>query len=113
MGLVGRRQLEMMKPSAYIVNTSRAEIIDQEALREALAEGRIAGAALDVFAEEPLPPDDPLRHLPNTVLTPHLGYVTRQQYELFFAQVVEDIRAYLMGTPVRVIEPVDESSGER
>lgn len=67
--------------------------------------GRIAGAALDVYAEEPLPPDHPVRRLPNTVLTPHLGYVTRQQYKVFFEQVLEDIHAYLTGSPVRVIEP--------
>ncbi|MPZ74738.1 MAG: D-2-hydroxyacid dehydrogenase family protein [Nitriliruptorales bacterium] len=96
-GLVGQHELGLMKPSAYIVNTSRAEIIDQVALRAALEQSHIA--------HEPLAADDPARRLPNTVLTPHLGYVTRQQYGVFFGQALEDIRAYLMGTPVRVIEP--------
>lgn len=104
-GLVGRRELAMMKRTAYLVNTARAEIVDPDALHEALGTGRIAGAALDVHVREPLPAHDPVRRLSNTVLTPHLGYVTRQQYGIFFAQAVEGIRAYLAGAPVRVIEP--------
>jgi phosphoglycerate dehydrogenase-like enzyme len=92
-----------MKPTAYLVNTSRGPIVDEEALRSALHEGRIAGAGIDVYATEPLPADHPWRSTPRTVLTPHLGYVTEETYETFYPQTVEDIRAFLDGDPVRVI----------
>lgn len=94
-----------MKPTAYLVNTSRGPIVDQAALVATLENGDIAGAGLDVFEPEPLPEDDPLRSMANTVLTPHIGYVTRETYEIFFQDVVEDIVAYLDGQPVRVVTP--------
>ena len=92
-----------MKPSAYLINTSRGPIVDAAALLVALREKRIAGAGLDVFDVEPLPTDHPLRKLDNVVLTPHLGYVSEQNYQHYFAGVVEDIRAFLDGKPVRVL----------
>jgi phosphoglycerate dehydrogenase-like enzyme len=104
-GLLGTRELGLMKPSAYLVNTSRGPIVDEPALVTALQGKTIAGAALDVFDEEPLPLDHPLRHLENTVITPHLGYVTTETYRIFFEQTVENIRAFLNGAPVRVINP--------
>jgi phosphoglycerate dehydrogenase-like enzyme len=103
-GLIGARELGLMKPSAYIINTSRGPIIDAAALLAALREKKIAGAGLDVFDIEPLPTDHPLRRLDNVVLTPHLGYVSMQNYRAYFAGVVEDIRAFLDGKPVRVLE---------
>jgi phosphoglycerate dehydrogenase-like enzyme len=103
-GLVGAKELALMKPSAYIVNTSRGPIIDEAALLAALREKKIAGAGLDVFDVEPLPIDHPLRKLDNVVLTPHLGYVATQNYRAYFGGVVDDIRAFLDGKPVRVME---------
>ncbi|NGN66580.1 D-2-hydroxyacid dehydrogenase family protein [Streptomyces sp. A7024] len=103
-GLIGERELALMKPTAYLVNTSRAAIVDQRALIDALHRGRIAGAGVDVYEHEPLPADDPLRTAPNLLGLPHLGYVTRGNYaERFFPQAVEDIEAYLKGAPVRVL----------
>ena len=104
-GLIGARELALMKPSAYFVNTSRGPIVDEGALVRALREGKIAGAGLDVFDEEPLPLDHPFRHLPNTVITPHLGYVTEEGYRIFYGQALEDIQAYLRGQPIRVLRP--------
>jgi phosphoglycerate dehydrogenase-like enzyme len=100
-GLIGADELRQMRPDAYLVNTSRGPIVDEAALLSALREGWIAGAGLDVFDTEPLPPDHPLRTAPNTVLTPHLGYVTRGTYEIFFGDMVEDIAAFLAGRPLR------------
>lgn len=102
-GLVGAAELGLMKPSAYIVNTSRGPIVEAAALLASLREGRIAGAGLDVFDVEPLPRDHPLRGMPNVVLSPHLGYVTRDNYALFYPQSVEAVRAYLAGAPVRIL----------
>ncbi|HEX2186070.1 MAG TPA: D-2-hydroxyacid dehydrogenase family protein [Chloroflexota bacterium] len=102
-GLIGARELALMKPTAYLVNTSRGPIVDEAALIDALRRGAIAGAALDVFDVEPLPAGHPLRSLPNTVITPHLGYVTAETYRVFFGDAVEDIRSFLAGTPVRVL----------
>ncbi len=102
-GLVGKRELELMKHTAYLINTSRGPIVDEEALAEALQHGTIAGAGLDTYSREPLPKTSPFLDLPNTVLTPHLGYVTRETYEIFYAQTVENIVAWLKGEPVRVI----------
>jgi phosphoglycerate dehydrogenase-like enzyme len=102
-GLVGRDELARMKPSAVLVNTSRGPIVDEAALVDALRDGAIGGAALDVYDREPLPAEHPLRTLPNTVLTPHIGYVTRQTYEIFYRDIVDDIRAWRAGAPVRVI----------
>jgi phosphoglycerate dehydrogenase-like enzyme len=94
-----------MKPTAVLVNTSRGPIVDEAALIDALRNETIAGAGLDVFDQEPLPPDHPLRALPNTVLTPHVGYVTRQTYEIFYRDIVEDIRAWRDGAPIRLVTP--------
>ena len=103
-GLVGAKELALMKPSAYIINTSRGPIIDEVALLATLRDKKIAGAGLDVFDVEPLPIDHPLRKMDNVVLTPHLGYVALQNYRAYFAGVVDDIRAFLDGKPVRVLE---------
>ena len=100
-GLVGARELGLMKRSAYLVNTSRGPIVDEAALIRALGDGTIAGAGLDVFDEEPLPLEHPFRRLPNTAITPHLGYVTEETYRVFYGQALEDIKAYLGGTPLR------------
>jgi phosphoglycerate dehydrogenase-like enzyme len=102
-GLIGADDLGRMKPTAILVNTSRGPIVDQQALLDALQGGRIAGAGLDVFDEEPLPKDHPLRTAPRTVLTPHLGYVTRDTYEIFYREAVEDVVAFLAGEPVRLL----------
>ncbi|MCQ1955808.1 D-2-hydroxyacid dehydrogenase family protein [Arthrobacter sp. zg-Y826] len=102
-GLLGAGELALMKPGAYLINTSRAGIVDQAALLDALRRQAIAGAGLDVFAEEPLPADSPFRDLPNVLATPHLGYVTEGNYRTFFPQVVEDISAFLAGTPIRTL----------
>ena len=102
-GLIGVAELSLMKPSAYLVNTSRGPIVDEPALVAALRTGAIAGAGLDVFDTEPLPVDHPLKSLPNTVLTPHMGYVTSETYRVFYDDAVEDISAFLAGNPVRVI----------
>jgi phosphoglycerate dehydrogenase-like enzyme len=102
-GLLGAEDLRRMKPSACLINTSRAPIVDQDAMVRALRERWIAGAAVDVFEEEPLPGDHVLRTLPNLLATPHLGYVTRANYAAYFREAVEDIRAYLDGAPIRVL----------
>jgi phosphoglycerate dehydrogenase-like enzyme len=102
-GLIGAEELALMKRTALLVNTSRGPIVDTAALLDALWNNRIAGAALDVYDAEPLPPEDPLRQAPRTVLTPHLGYVTANTYDVFYGDAVEDIAAFLAGDPVRVI----------
>lgn len=104
-GLVGAADLALMKPSAYLVNTSRGPIVDEDALVAALAGRHIAGAGLDVYDTEPLPADHPLRSLPGTLLLPHIGYVTTQTYQAWFTQAVEDILAWADRDPVRVLEP--------
>ncbi|HEU4842518.1 MAG TPA: D-2-hydroxyacid dehydrogenase family protein [Ilumatobacteraceae bacterium] len=106
-GLIGAADLALMKPTAYLINTSRGPIVDESALVTALRAGRIAGAGLDVFDVEPLPVDHPLRSLPNTLLLPHIGYVTSDNYRTFYRHVVEDIVAFTAGTPVRVLAPAD------
>ncbi|AVV41264.1 hydroxyacid dehydrogenase [Streptomyces sp. P3] len=102
-GLLGPAELALLKPTAYLVNTSRAAIVDQEALLTALREGRIAGAGVDVYDVEPLPVGHPMRTAPRLLATPHLGYVSRANYERYYGQAAEDIRAYLAGSPVRVL----------
>ena len=101
--LVGAREFALMKPTAYLVNTSRGPIVEEVALIEAVTSRRIAGAAIDVFDTEPLPPDHPMRRLPNAILTPHLGYVTDRNYRLWYRQCAEDVAAWLDGAPVRVL----------
>jgi phosphoglycerate dehydrogenase-like enzyme len=102
-GVVGAAELALMKPSAYLVNTSRGPLVDSAALVAALRSGAIAGAALDVYDIEPLPLSDPLRSVPNVVLTPHLGYVTEETYRVFYGDAAEDIVAFANGAPVRVL----------
>jgi phosphoglycerate dehydrogenase-like enzyme len=104
-GLIGANELALMKPTALIVNTSRAPIIDTPALIAALKAGKIGGAALDVYDNEPLSADAPIRSAPNTLLSPHLGYVTRENYDTTYGQSVENILAWLDGKPIRVIDP--------
>lgn len=104
-GLVGERELGLMKPTAFLVNTSRGPLVDSDALLEVLQSGAIAGAGLDVYDEEPLPGTHPLRSAPRTVLTPHVGYVTDDGYRAFYGDAVEDIAAFTAGRPVRVLTP--------
>lgn len=102
-GLVTARELSLMKPTSYLVNTSRGPIVDEAALIAALSERRIAGAGLDVFDCEPPPPDHPLRKLDNVTLTPHLGYVTREMLSIFYGEMPPAIAAFARGAPIRVI----------
>ncbi len=104
-GLVGARELASMRPTAYLINTSRGPIVEEAALVDALRQGVIAGAGLDVFDQEPLPLDHPLRSLPNAVVTPHLGYVTQETYADFFVGIVEAINRWLANSPVRQLMP--------
>jgi len=113
-GLVGARELSLMKSTAYLVNTARGPIVDEAALVAALQAGTIAGAGLDVFDQEPLPHDHPLLTLDNTILVPHIGYVTREQYQVRYRETVENVVAYLHGKPLRVLNPdVQEQARER
>jgi phosphoglycerate dehydrogenase-like enzyme len=102
-GLIDAAALQHMRPSALLINTSRAAIVDQSALVEALQQGRIAGAGLDVFDQEPLPHDHAFRTLPNVLATPHLGYVADRNYGTYFREAVDDIQAFLDGTPIRTL----------
>jgi phosphoglycerate dehydrogenase-like enzyme len=102
-GLIGGADLALLKPTAYLINTSRGPIVDEAALIGALREGRIAGAGLDVFDIEPLPADHPLRTAPRTLLTPHIGYVTAGSYQAFYGGAVEAILAFLDGHPIRLL----------
>jgi phosphoglycerate dehydrogenase-like enzyme len=102
-GLLGEKDLALMKPTAYLVNTSRGPIVDEKALIAALKAGRIAGAGLDVFDVEPLPVDHPFRKLDNVVVTPHLGYVSVQNYRVYFPDIVANIRNFLDGKPIKAI----------
>ena len=102
-GLVRAKDLGLMKKTAYLINTSRGPIVDEKALIAALNSKSIAGAGLDVFDIEPLPTDHPFRKMDNVVLTPHLGYVSEENYRTFYSGVVEDIRAWLDGKPVRML----------
>jgi D-3-phosphoglycerate dehydrogenase len=102
-GMIGAKELGLMKPTALLINTSRGPIVDKEPLLDALRNKKIAGGGFDVYDTEPLPLDDPFRKLDNVVLTPHLGYVSQQNYRAYFGGVVEDIRGFLDGKPVRVL----------
>jgi D-3-phosphoglycerate dehydrogenase len=102
-GLIGANELGLMKPSGFLVNTSRGPIVEEAALLAALRDKKIAGAGFDVYDIEPLPLEHPLRKLDNVVLTPHLGYASQQNYRAYFAGVVDDIRGFLDGKPVRVL----------
>ena len=102
-GLVRAKDLGLMKKTAYLINTSRGPIVEEKALIAALTSKSIAGAGLDVFDIEPLPTDHPFRKMDNVVLTPHLGYVSEENYRTFYSGVVEDIRAWLDGKPVRML----------
>ncbi|WP_371477085.1 D-2-hydroxyacid dehydrogenase family protein [Kitasatospora sp. NBC_00315] len=102
-GLLGAPELALLKPTTYLVNTSRSAIVDQDALLAALHRGALAGAGLDVFDIEPLPVGHPLRSAPRLLATPHLGYVTWDNYRTYYGEAVEDIRAFLAGAPVRVL----------
>jgi phosphoglycerate dehydrogenase-like enzyme len=104
-GLVGANEFALMKKSAYLVNTSRGPIVEEKALLDALNGKRIAGAGLDVFDIEPLPLDHPYRKMDNVVITPHLGYVSQQNYERYYPDIVDDIRGFLDGKPARVVAP--------
>ena len=105
-GLISRERLARMKPDALLVNTARGPIVDEDALVEMLQEGRLWGAALDVFGQEPLPQNHPLFRLPNVVLTPHVGWVAEDSYESFFEGIVENVEAYLDGRPIpRMVNP--------
>jgi phosphoglycerate dehydrogenase-like enzyme len=100
-GLIGTSEFQLMRPTAFLINTSRASIVDQTALIEALETHSIAGAGIDVFDIEPLPKDDIFRTLPNALTTPHLGYVSHANYQTFYREAIEDIQAYLSGSPIR------------
>ena len=104
-GLVSARELRLMKPTAYLINTARGPIVDEAALVQALQLRTIAGAGLDVFDQEPFPPDHPITLLDNTILVPHIGYVTREQYQVRYRDTVENVAAYLRGEPLRVLNP--------
>ena len=102
-GLVGRDDIALMKKTAILVNTSRGPIVDTDAVVEALTAGRLGYAAFDVYDREPLPADHPLRRAPNVLLTPHIGYVTEENYRSSYPQIVENVLAFLDGKPIRVI----------
>ncbi len=102
-GLIGARELGLMKPSAYLINTSRGPLVEEAALIEALRSKQIAGAGIDVYDAEPPAPDHPLRSLPNVTLSPHLGYVTRETLHAFYSDTVEAVEAWLAGAPIRIV----------
>jgi len=104
-GLIGRRELELMKPSAVLINTARGAIVDEAALIEVLKTRKIAGAGLDVFAKEPINPHHPLLRLENVVLSPHLGFVSVENYERSFSGAIDNILSYLEGNPTNVVNP--------
>jgi phosphoglycerate dehydrogenase-like enzyme len=106
LGRIGAAMVPVaMKPTAFLINTSRGPIVDTAALLDALHAGTIAGAGLDVYDQEPLPVDHPLRSAPRTVLTPHIGYVATGTYEIWWEQIVEDVEAFLAGSPIRLLSP--------
>ena len=105
-GLISRERLALMKPDALLVNTARGPIVDEDALVEMLQSGRLWGAALDVFGQEPLPPNHLLTTLPNVVLTPHVGWMSQDSFVSYFEHIVENVEAYLDGHPIpRMVNP--------
>ncbi|MDC6458254.1 NAD(P)-dependent oxidoreductase, partial [Alphaproteobacteria bacterium] len=98
-------EIAMMKPDAYLVNTSRAPIVDMKALTNSLANRQIAGAAIDVYDHEPVLATDPLRNTPNLLMTPHIGYVTRETMHIFYGETLEAVEAMIAGTPIRELTP--------
>ncbi|MGI9421929.1 MAG: D-2-hydroxyacid dehydrogenase family protein [Hyphomicrobiaceae bacterium] len=104
-GIVGANEIALMKPTAFLINTARPALVDEAALIEALTTNRIAGAGIDVFETEPLPQTSVYRRLPNVIATPHIGFVTLENYEIFFQQSLENLKAYLAGDPIRVLTP--------
>ncbi len=105
-GLIGAAQLALMKPTAFLVNTSRGPIVEEGALIAALEGGRLAGAGLDVYDQEPLPPDHPLRRVERLIATPHIGYVTEETYRVFYRDAIDDIAGWLKGeVPRRIMPP--------
>ena len=102
-GIVDAASLQSMKSTAYLINTSRAGLVDQAALQKLLLEGKIGGAGIDVFDAEPLAVADAWRKTPRTLLTPHLGYVTPENFAIFYSNVVADIQAWASGSPIRVL----------
>ncbi len=103
-GIVGTKELSLMKPTAYLVNTSRGPIVEENALLSALKEHNIAGAALDVYDEEPLPANNPFRSLENVISSPHIGFVTQEGYRAFYSRTVENVLAWMQGKPIRILE---------
>jgi phosphoglycerate dehydrogenase-like enzyme len=104
-GLLGPTELGWMKKTAILINTSRAALVDQRALTDALTRGLLGGAGLDVFETEPMAADDPIRQLPRTVLTPHIGYFTSEMLTVYYEDAVEAIVAFIKGRPIRVVNP--------
>jgi D-3-phosphoglycerate dehydrogenase len=104
--MIGARELALMKPGAFLINTARGSLVDEPALIETLRSGRLGGAGLDVFAQEPLPPDSPLLALDNAVLTPHVGWVTHEATERLIQVPIDNVLAYLAGHPQSVVNPV-------
>jgi D-3-phosphoglycerate dehydrogenase len=112
-GIVGAHELSLMKPTACIINTARGPLIDEAALIDVLRNRRIAGAGLDVYWQEPIPPDHPLLALDNVVLTPHLGYVVEESYRAFYGDTVANVTAWLNGKPIRMSNPDALADGRR
>jgi phosphoglycerate dehydrogenase-like enzyme len=104
-GLVGATEIALMKRDAFLINASRGPIVDNDALVAALEAGKIAGAGLDVYDIEPLPADSPLRRAPNLLLTPHIGYATRNSFETFYPDTLDAVLAFIAGEPIRLVEP--------